>query len=137
MFTPIFFYQGNVLAGVLAANYMRANYPDFPVDEWLNALENPDQDHSGALPRVLKWLDDTKNKPIGADQNLLLALGAYDRLEVDISYVNNWIWLPRYPRFRASPHFQRLIHDLNLPDYWDEYGLPPGCIKDGEEYRCE
>ena len=55
IFTHIFLYKGNVMAGILAANYLRATYPDFPFDEWLYAIEHPDQDLSAYLPAVLKW----------------------------------------------------------------------------------
>ena len=107
------------------------------MDEWVAGLEHPEQDHTASLPRVMKWLEDTTEKPIGITESLLLAIGAYDRLELDKSYVNNWIWLPGNERFRASPHFQRIIRDMNLPAYWGKHGLPPGCEKVSEEYRCE
>jgi hypothetical protein len=85
----------------------------------------------------MEWLENTPNVPIGMRESLLLAIGAYDRIELDNTYVNNWIWLPGNERFRASPHFQRIIRDMNLPAYWEKHGLPPECEKIGEEYRCE
>ena len=137
VFVEFVFREGNQLAGLIAANYLRLLYPDFPMDEWVAGLERPEQDHTASLPRVLDWLENKQEKPIGITESLLLAIGAYDRIEADLSYVNNWIWLPGNERFRRSPHFQRVIRDLNMPAYWDEHGLPPGCEKAAEEYRCE
>ncbi len=137
VFVEFVFREGNLLAGLFSANYLRTRYPDFPMEEWVNGLEHPEQDHTVSLPRVMDWIESTPNPPIGMKESLLLAIGAYDRIKLDKSYVNNWIWLPGNERFRASPHFQRIIRDMNLPAYWDKYGLPPGCEKTGEEYICE
>ena len=79
------------------------------------------------LPGPLEWVI----------LGVLAAVGAYDRLEPDFSFVNSWIWNPAFPRFRRSADFQRFIREMNLPAYWEVHGLPESCRHEGERYLCE
>ena len=51
---------------------------------------------------------------------------------------NNWmeLWLPAMQVLREHPQFQDLLETAGLPSYWDEYGWPSRCARDGETITC-
>ncbi|MGI9291412.1 MAG: tetratricopeptide repeat protein [Gammaproteobacteria bacterium] len=112
------------------------SHPDFPLVEWLDALEYPERDHSASIAKAEAYL--AIEKPIGMQEALMLAFGAYDRLENDIHFPQNWIWTREYQGFHESPGFKRLVENLNLEAYWREHGFPPQCRPIGDEdFVCE
>jgi tetratricopeptide (TPR) repeat protein len=114
----------------------RSDHPDYPREEWLDALEYPERDHSKGLAKAIRYLE--QEKFVGLKESLLLAFGAYDLLEVDIHYPQSWIWTSGYPEFRKSAGFKRLVAELNLQAYWREHGFPPQCRPVGEEgFECD
>ena len=46
------------------------------------------------------------------------------------------LWLPSMQALREHPQYQDLLETAGLPSYWDEYGWPPQCIRDGETITC-
>jgi TolB-like protein len=133
----VLIYDGQTLAGILAGHHMKARYPSIPLEAWISAVEHPERDNRHYLPLALDFQETAEIIPVGVMEQLFLAFRGHEHLEMDFAYVNNWIWAPEFPELRRSPHFQRLINDLNLPEYWAEVGLPPGCSKQGEDYVCE
>ena len=136
VFVPLFFYNDQPLAGHVALNYFGAAYPGFPREVYADALENPDDDHSKSVPIAVDWLESTRSLPTGISSHLMLALRAYELIEIEPQFVNNWIWHPPYDHFRQSPHFQRVLRDMGLPAYWAEHGLPDHCRQDNDQYVC-
>jgi TolB-like protein/tetratricopeptide (TPR) repeat protein len=51
---------------------------------------------------------------------------------------NDWmdLWLPETKLLREHPQFQDLLENAGLIAYWDEYGWPPQCSRDGETVTC-
>jgi hypothetical protein len=55
------------------------------------------------------------------------------RLETRVWY----LWLPLFDETRRQPGFEDLIRDLELVDYWREYGWPEFCRPLGEsDFEC-
>jgi DNA-binding winged helix-turn-helix (wHTH) protein/TolB-like protein len=51
--------------------------------------------------------------------------------------MNSWlIWMPVFQKTRQRPEFERLLHDLGLVDYWDEFDLPDFCRRVDGHIRC-
>jgi TolB-like protein len=46
------------------------------------------------------------------------------------------LWLPRFADLRRSPGFVELVRQSGLVDYWDKFGWPSHCTRDGETIRC-
>ena len=51
---------------------------------------------------------------------------------------NNWleIWEPFQAPLRAHPAFAQMVEDAGLVEYWDRYGWPELCAREGETIRC-
>ncbi len=51
---------------------------------------------------------------------------------------NDWmeLWLPETKPLRDHPRFQDLLQNAGLISYWDEYGWPPQCARNGEAITC-
>jgi len=119
----------------LAAHWV-SDHPDYPVQEWLEALENPGKDYSAAVAKAEKWLAQ-ENKP-GMHQTLMLDFGAYDKIKIDPHWLADWIWGYHYSDFRQSKDFKRLVNGHNLPGYWRKHGFPPNCRPLGEQdFECD
>jgi TolB-like protein/Flp pilus assembly protein TadD len=127
--------SGETLAAYVLAARLSTN-PDFPVKEWLDALEYPERDHSSSVAKAEAYL--AMEEPVGVREALMLAFGAYGRLKIDPHYPQSWIWSPEYPQWRKSPEFKQHVEDLNLEAYWREHGFPPQCRPvGGEDFECE
>jgi tetratricopeptide (TPR) repeat protein len=136
VFVPLFFDNDQPLAGHVALSYFAAVFPGYPARAYANALESPDRDHTVHIPQALEWLASVGSLPAGINTHLLVALRAYDELDVEPNFVNNWLWHPPYDHFRQSRHFQRMLRDMNLPAYWAERGLPDHCRQENDLYLC-
>jgi tetratricopeptide (TPR) repeat protein len=134
---PYLVRRGDVLgAAMLVFNLSR--HPDFPGEEWLDALQHPEQDHSLAKARAQRWLQADGSARIPITLDLMLAFGDYDH--IDTSERHNWnrIWQAGFPGFHESGQFKRIANDLNLPVYWRKHGFPPQCRPlDGEDFECD
>jgi hypothetical protein len=51
---------------------------------------------------------------------------------------NDWIdlWLPVAEPIRRHPIFAGILQHSGLVDYWDEYGWPDLCSRDGDKITC-
>jgi len=132
---PILHKEGHVLAAYLAAGAI-SSHPDFPFSEWMDALDYPDRNHQAAADKAEKWL--AQEPTIGMRENLMMAFGAYDRLQIDVHLPTEWLWMTSRPDFRQSKDFKRLVNEMNLPTYWREHGFPPQCRPIGDEdFECD
>ncbi|MFT5139029.1 MAG: adenylate cyclase [Lysobacterales bacterium] len=135
LMVPLLIKQGNDLAAFLAAAQI-SDHPDYPLTEWLEALEHPDKDYSAAVEKAEKWL--AQEPTIGMRENLMKAFGAYNRLTIDVHLPSEWLWISNRADFHKSADFKRLVNELNLPVYWREHGFPPQCRAVGEEgFECD
>jgi hypothetical protein len=48
-----------------------------------------------------------------------------------------YLWLPLFEDVRRLPDFKDIVRDLDLVEYWREYGWPPFCRPlDGNDFAC-
>jgi hypothetical protein len=48
-----------------------------------------------------------------------------------------YLWLPLFEDVRRLPEFKDIVRDLDLVDYWREFGWPPFCRPlDGDDFAC-
>jgi hypothetical protein len=111
-----------------------------PVIDWIEALENPDADHTAQLQRFEHWAaengDDLDNY-LGT----LLAFKAYDHIakpnDMNTSE-NGEIWHPHWAGFRQTPAFKQFVRNNNYPVYWRKAGFPKQCRAVGQEdFECD
>jgi TolB-like protein len=115
---------------------MLGSHPDFPGEEWLDALEYPERNHNASIVKAEAYL--AIEKPVGMQEALMLAFGAYDRIELDPHFPQSWIWTTEYQGYHQSQGFKNYVQNLNLPAYWREHGFPPQCRPIGDEdFECD
>jgi hypothetical protein len=52
--------------------------------------------------------------------------------------MNAWfIWMPLLHETRQHPDFERLLVDLGLVEYWDEFGWPSICRRVDDQIECD
>jgi TolB-like protein/DNA-binding winged helix-turn-helix (wHTH) protein len=52
--------------------------------------------------------------------------------------MNTWfIWMPLFHETRQHPDFERLLLDLGLVEYWDEFGWPSICRRIDDRIECD
>ena len=121
-----------VIALLLASASVRRPYA--PVKDWVDALENPEQDQTTRAARWKAWAAE-QNLDICQLGAVLPALKQYHCLDE----VNNAraIWNPAAKAYRKSPAFEATARRLFLP-YWREHGFPPQCRPVREEgFECD
>ncbi|MEM7805525.1 MAG: hypothetical protein AAF545_11420 [Pseudomonadota bacterium] len=60
----------------------------------------------------------------------------YEELEPNVFFM--FWWHPTFDHFHASPHWQRVVTEMGIADYWRENGYPPQCRAVGEEsFECD
>ncbi len=136
IYLPIFFSLDQELAGLVTLSLFGAAHPGFPTEAVADAFMYPERDHSRNIPLVESWLENAESLPTAIAQILYLTFRAYDQLESAPESANSYLWYPGQDQFRRSPHFQRVVRDMNLPAYWAERGLPAQCEEHRGEYRC-
>lgn len=120
------------LAYTVAALALRKQFA--PVREWVEAIENPDSDHSAAEARFREWgeaykLDvcDMGTVPVALRLERCLPVIRRARL----------MWQPDAAWYRRTQSFKDYV-EQNLMVYWAEHGFPPQCRKlDEGDFECE
>jgi TolB-like protein len=125
-YIPIFLERGDRIMA-FAASRMVNWRGGFPHKEYINALENPESQPPDRLKIFMAWGDE-KRVDVTDKTNLMLALRAYDKINVD-TFDNDYedLWLPQFAHYRRSPQFKQLAEDLGLTAYWRVRGFPPQC----------
>ncbi|MEM9014857.1 MAG: TIR domain-containing protein [Pseudomonadota bacterium] len=109
----------------------------FPHSDYIHALENPEAVPPGTIEKLFAWAEKA-DVDIADQTNVLLALRAYDRINVD-TFDNDYedLWLPTFSHFRRSTEFKKLATDLGLVDYWRQAGFPDQCKRIGDDdFEC-
>ncbi len=110
----------------------------FPHQEFIDSLENPENQSAGRLDKFKSWAD-TKKVDIADQTNVMLALRAYDEINVD-TFDNDYedLWLPVFSHYRKSPQFKQLAIDLGLVNYWRTAGFPAQCrVLSDTDFECD
>jgi len=120
------------MALLIAALAVRRQFA--PVKDWIEAIENPLEDHTARVERFNKW---------GADYNITVC----DMNEVAVAFRQedcfmsignaNMNWHPDAAYYRKKPAFKEFVN-ANFMEYWQQNGFPPQCrpLADGD-FECD
>ncbi len=138
-FIPLVVASGDrLLALYMADQWTGNNYA--PVIGWIEALENPDADHTAQLHRFERWAAET-GVDIGIYAGTLLAFKAYDYFVGPNAMKTSdfaEIWNPHWVDFRQTTFFKQFIRNNNLLAYWRKAGFPKQCRPLGEvDFECD
>ena len=105
-----------------------------PAREWIEAIENPLEDHTARIARFNEW-GKAYNIDICDMENVAIAF----RMEECYTDVDNagLMWHPDSAYFRKTPAFKAYVNE-HLREYWELNGPPPQCrlMEDGD-YECD
>lgn len=107
--------------------------PFAPVRYWIEAIENPDEDHSQRVARFNEWGEDFNIDVCNMDSVAI----ALKQVQCFPTIVNaNLMWQPDTAYFRKTKAFKDFVNQ-HLMDYWVEFGFPPQCraLDDGD-FSC-
>ena len=108
--------------------------PHAPVKDWIEAIENPDEDHSGRVARFVDW---GKSYNLGiCDMNTVAIAFRQEQCfsNVDNARLN---WQPDTAWYRKTPAFKEYVNK-HLMAYWQENGYPPQCRSLGDgDFECD
>jgi len=110
------------------------SHPYVPVKDWVEAIENPLEDHSARVARFNEW-GKAYNIDICDMDNIAIAL----RQDQCFTTLENagLIWHPDSTYFRKTPAFKEFVN-THLRSYWQENGHPPQCrLLDDDNYECD
>jgi len=138
-FIPIAVSSGDrLLALYMADTWTRNSYA--PVIDWIDALENPNSDHTARLRRFERWAKENEE-----DMNLftgvLLAFKAYDYFAKSTSMSDSEVaemWQFNWAEFRKTTSFKQFVRNNNFLAYWRQAGFPKQCRPVGEDdFECD
>jgi len=105
-----------------------------PVKEFVEAIENPLEDHSARVARFNEW-GKTYNIDVCDMDTIAVAL-RQDQCFLDIENAGS-IWHPDAAYFRKTPAFKEYVNTY-LRDYWQQNGHPSQCrLLDDGDYECD
>ena len=118
-----------LLIGALA---MRRQFA--PIKDWIEAIENPLDDHTGRAERFNQW-GETYNITVCDMNEVAVAL----RQEQCFSSISNanMNWHPDTAYYRKKPAFKEFVN-THFMDYWQANGFPSQCrpLDDGD-FECD
>ena len=94
-----------------------------PIKDWIDAIENPDEDHSLRVERFNEWGEDF-NIDVCHMDSVAIAL----KQEQCFTTIANagLLWQPDTAYFRKTQAFKDFVND-HLMSFWQENGFPPQC----------
>lgn len=120
------------MALLVAALARRIHYA--PVKDWIEAIENPDQDHSFRVERFNQW-GAAHNIDVCDMSSVAIALRQDDCFPT----IKNagLMWQTDTAYFRKTPAFKDFVN-THLMDFWKENGFPAQCqsLDDGD-FNCD
>lgn len=120
------------MALLIAALSLRKQFA--PVKDWIEAIENPLDDHSARVERFNQW-GAAHNMDICDMGDVAIAL----RQEQCFPTVANasLMWHPDTAYYRKTPAFKDFVN-THLMDYWRENGFPSQCRELAEgDFACD
>jgi len=105
-----------------------------PVKDFIEAIENPLEDHSARVARFNEW-GKTYNVDV-CDMDTVAVVLRQDQCLSDIENAGT-IWHPDAAYFRKTPAFKEYVNTY-LREYWELNGPPPQCmLMDDGDYECD
>jgi len=120
------------MAFLVAALALRKQFA--PVRDWIEAIENPLEDHTARVERFNEW---------GAAYNIDVC----DMNEVAVALRQDQclptlanaglIWHPDAAYYRKTSSFKDFVN-THLMEYWQQNGFPSQCrALDGGDFECD
>ncbi len=117
---------------LMAALALRKQF--VPVKDWIEAIENPDDDHTSRVARFNQW-GKAYNMDVCNMDTVAIAL----RQEQCFTRIANvdLLWQPDTAYFRKKPAFKEFVNE-HLMEYWQQNGFPQQCRElDGGDFECD
>jgi len=122
------------VAFLLASSSVYGDYT--PVQDWIEAIENPQQNHAARIARWQRWAD-SQDIPICNLSAVFVALKLDQCFEYTWDSGLRMLWHPDAAYFKNTVAFKKLIN-RNLMSYWREHGFPAQCHDlGGGDFECE
>jgi adenylate cyclase len=132
-FVPYYVKSGQKkTAYLVAALSLRRQFA--PVQDWIEAIENPNSDHAMRIERFRSW-----GRPLNFDVCDMGIVPVALRMEECFPVVENarLMWQPDSAWFRKTQAFKDYAHE-HLMAYWQEHGFPPQCrALEGGDFECD
>ena len=136
-FVPVYAVNGERKLALLLAE-IKFESSSAPVDEWINALEQPEKDHSAGLAKWQHW-EDIANPPVRMSNIAIpyLAFESYEEFATS-PWPALYLWHPNASGFRKSGGFKRFVRKESILAYWQERGFPDFCRPTGDDdFDCD
>jgi adenylate cyclase len=135
-FVPVYVRKGQRLLAVMIATARFPQNSHAPVNEWINAIEDPEGDHGPRLAHFEQWSETT-----GIDYKwnsfILVAFKHYEMLTVGASTIQEVLWTEDARAYRNSEYFKSYVRDTGILAYWQSLGFPARCQPAGQDdFRC-
>ena len=120
------------MALLVAALALRNEFA--PVKDWIEAIENPDEDHSARIARFNEW-GEAHNIDVCDMDSVAVALKRVDCFPT----IENagLMWQPDTAYYRKTADFKDFVN-THLMECWQEHGFPPQCRDLGDgDFECD
>jgi TolB-like protein/lipoprotein NlpI len=132
-FVPYYLRTGQKkMAYLLAALSLRRQFA--PVQDWIEAIEHPDEDHGLRIQRFRDW-GQPNNFDVCDMGTVPIALKMAECFPV----VENarLMWQPDSTWYRKTQSFKDYVNE-HLMVYWQEHGFPPQCrALEAGDFECD
>ena len=133
-FVSYYVHAGQREMAYLVAALDLANHKYGPVKDWIEAIENPLEDHTARIERFNQWAA-AYNIDVCDLDNVAIAF-RQDECFLNVQNAG-LMWHPDAAYFRKTAAFKTHVN-TRLREYWQENGHPPQCrVGDGGEYECD
>ncbi len=132
-FVSYYVHTGQKNMAYLVASLAVRN-PFAPIKDWIDAIENPEEDHSARVERFNKWGEDF-NIDICHMDSVAIAL----KQEQCFTTIPNagLMWQPDTAYFRKTQAFKDFVNK-HLLEFWQQNGFPPLCRPlDEGDFACD
>ena len=132
-FVSYYVHTGQRKVALLVAALAIRN-PFAPIKDWIEAIENPDEDQSFRVARFNQW-GEAYNIDVCDMDAVAIAL----QQEQCFPIIDNadLMWQPDTAYYRKTPAFKDFVN-THLMEYWQANGFPPQCraLDDGD-FACD
>ena len=105
-----------------------------PIRHWIEAIEDPEGDHSGHVARFNEW-GEAHNRNICDFDFVAVAMRQDQCLNLKVNAELKWV--PDAAWYRKTQEFKDYVNE-HLMVYWQEHGFPAQCraLEDGD-FECD
>jgi len=120
------------MAHTVASLAMREQFA--PIGQWIEAIEDPDGDHSARVARFNDW-GEQHNRDVCDMDFVAVSMRQAQCLDRDVNEELKWV--PDAAWYRKTPAFKDYIRE-HLLSYWQDNGFPEHCRDLGEgDFECD